>query len=82
VPDQPGPWRCIALKRLLSVGEVARLLGVSSSTVYRWYERGGLTGTKVGRLVRFSEEDITSFLGGQRSSRASSSKAEFPTAAT
>ncbi len=50
------------MNRLLTVNEVAERLGVAPHTLYRWFEQGRLGGVKVGRLVRFREEDIDAFL--------------------
>jgi excisionase family DNA binding protein len=50
------------MNRLLTVGEVAEQLSVSPHTLYKWFEQGRLGGVKVGRLVRFREEDIDAFL--------------------
>lgn len=43
--DAMGTWR---QKRLLRVGEAAKILRVSRWTVYRWVEAGRLGGTRVG----------------------------------
>ena len=50
--------------RLLSVGEVARFLGVHSSTVRRWGKSGLLKSYAIGlrNNVRFKQEDVLSFL--------------------
>jgi excisionase family DNA binding protein len=50
--------------RLLAVGEVARFLGVHSSTVRRWEKKGLLKSYVIGfgRNLRFKQEDVLSFL--------------------
>ncbi|RLC61469.1 MAG: hypothetical protein DRI01_08445 [Chloroflexi bacterium] len=50
--------------RLLSVGEVARFLGVHSSTVRRWEKSGLLKSYTIGlrNNLRFKQEDVLSFL--------------------
>ena len=50
--------------RLLSVGEVARFLGVHSSTVRRWEKSGLLKSYAIGlrHNLRFKQEDVLSFL--------------------
>ena len=50
--------------RLLSVGEVARFLGVHSSTVRRWGKSGLLKSYAIGfrNNLRFKQEDVLSFL--------------------
>jgi excisionase family DNA binding protein len=50
--------------RLLSVGEVADFLGVHSSTVRRWVEKGLLKSYSIGirNNLRFKQEDVLSLL--------------------
>ena len=50
--------------RLLRVNEVARFLGVHSSTVRRWEKRGLLKSYPIGprRSLRFKQEDVLDFL--------------------
>ena len=50
--------------RLLSVSQVADLLGVHSSTVRRWGKHGLLKSYAIGlhRNLRFKQEDIVSFI--------------------
>ena len=50
--------------RLLSVGEVARFLGVHSSTVRRWEKSGLLKSYAIGlrNNLRFKQEDVLSFI--------------------
>ena len=42
----------------VGVEDVARHLGISTDTVYRWIERKGLPAHKVGRLWKFKLADI------------------------
>jgi excisionase family DNA binding protein len=42
----------------VSVKDVARHLGVSHDTVYRWIEGKGLPAHKVGRLWKFKLADV------------------------
>jgi len=42
----------------LSVGEIAKHLGVSRDTVYRWIEEEGLPAHKTGRLWKFDREEV------------------------
>jgi excisionase family DNA binding protein len=44
--------------RWLSVEEIARHLGVSRDTVYKWIERKNLPGHKIGRLWKFSVQEV------------------------
>ena len=50
--------------RLLRVNEVARFLGVQSSTVRRWEKKGLLRSYSIGlgRNLRFKQEDVLNFL--------------------
>ena len=50
--------------RLLSVNEVARFLGVHSSSVRRWEKRGLLKSYTIGlrHNLRFKQEDVLDFL--------------------
>jgi excisionase family DNA binding protein len=50
--------------RLLSVGEVARFLGVHSSTVRRWGKKGLLKSYTIGlrNNLRFKQEDVLNLL--------------------
>ena len=50
--------------RLLSISEVARFLGIHSSTVRRWEKRGLLRSYPIGirHNLRFKQEDVLNFL--------------------
>ena len=50
--------------RLLAVGEVARFLGVHSSTIRRWEKKGLLKSYVIGLRcnLRFKQEDVLGFL--------------------
>jgi len=48
--SEPEPW--------VSVEDVARHLGVSTDTVYRWFEARRLPAHKIGRLWKFKLSDI------------------------
>jgi excisionase family DNA binding protein len=50
------------LSSLLTVREVAELLGCSRQAVYLWCELGVLSHVKLGRLVRLRPEDVRSFI--------------------
>jgi excisionase family DNA binding protein len=54
--------------RLLAVGEVARFLGVHTSTVRRWEKQGLLKSYAIGlrNSLRFKQEDVLSFLNKSR----------------
>ena len=44
--------------RWLSVDEIAKYLGVSRDTVYKWIERKGLPAHKLGRLWKFRIDEV------------------------
>jgi excisionase family DNA binding protein len=44
-------------ERYLDVGEVAKVLGVTEMTVYRWARRGQLPARRFGRSLRFLLSD-------------------------
>ena len=48
--------------KLYKVGEVASMLGLSSSCVYKKAERREINSIKIGTALRFSEADIQGFL--------------------
>lgn len=48
--------------RLLTVQQVAELLQVKLSTIYKWTHEGSIPHLKLGRLVRFREDDILEWL--------------------
>ena len=48
--------------KLLSVGEVAAILNVRLSTVYIYANAGKLPCVKIGRNIRFKEEDIEAWI--------------------
>lgn len=51
---------------LLDGSEVAARLGVTARTVRELWARGKLSGVKVGRRVRFTEEDLADFIERNR----------------
>jgi excisionase family DNA binding protein len=51
---------------LLSVRQVAQLLGVSTAIVYRLCERGELANYRVAHAIRVSRSDLTAYLDRQR----------------
>ena len=57
------PFReILAGARLLTVGDVADRLGVSSATVHRLAGAGTLPRIHVGRVTRFRSEDLEAFI--------------------
>jgi len=50
------------MEKLLTSQEIADYLGVKLSTIYSWTHLGFIPHIKVGRLVRFKESDVRSWL--------------------
>jgi excisionase family DNA binding protein len=62
-PSQYKPER---LEGLLTIGEVAALLGVSRGTVYTLLRRGELAQIRVGERARFEPSTIREYLERHR----------------
>jgi excisionase family DNA binding protein len=54
------------MERLLDPKEVALILKVRPVTVYKWASRGILPCHRLGRLVRFKEDDVRAFVDRSR----------------
>jgi excisionase family DNA binding protein len=54
------------LERLLTIGEVARLLGVSRGSVYSLIRSGELIPIRVGERARFDPDDVRAYLARHR----------------
>ncbi len=54
------------MERLLTVQEAAHLLGIKPQTLYLWVAMKRIAHHKVGRLVRFTEADLSDFVERQR----------------
>ena len=54
------------MERLLDIREAAALLRVKPQTLYLWISQGRIPYRKIGRLVRFTDSDLESFVEGQR----------------
>jgi excisionase family DNA binding protein len=53
----------MALEKLLSIEEVADLLGVPKRSMYRWRTTGeGPKGVRVGRHLRYRPESVSAWL--------------------
>jgi putative molybdopterin biosynthesis protein len=50
------------IKALLTIKDVMTRLQVSRATIYRLIERGELKPFKIGRSLRFDEQDLNSFI--------------------
>jgi excisionase family DNA binding protein len=59
-----------SLSPLLSINQVARLLGISRKTLYALIRRGDLLPIRVGERLRFDQADIRAYLERQREGRA------------
>lgn len=44
--------------RWLSVDEIAKHLGVSNDTVYRWIEKHAMPAHRIGRLWKFKKDKV------------------------
>ena len=57
-------------KRLISVEDAARYLGVQKSTIYSWAWRRKIPSVKMGRRLLFDREDLDQMIeGGERRER-------------
>lgn len=54
------------LNNLLSVGEVAAMLGVKLETVYAWVHTRQIPYYKIGRLVKFKGKEIEAWIESKR----------------
>lgn len=52
----------VADDRWLSVEEIAVYLGVKRDTVYKWIDRKGMPGHKVGSLWKFRRDEIDAWV--------------------
>lgn len=55
--------------KYLTPYEVAELIKVETTTVYSYRKQGLLIGYHIGRLLRFREDDVISFMESQRDKR-------------
>ena len=65
--------------KLLNVQEVAKLIGVRPSTIYQWTHQEYIPHIKIGKLVRFKQEEIEKWFcknscGGRESLRINPNK--------
>jgi len=59
-----------AEKRLISVEDAARYLGVQKSTIYSWVWRRKIPSVKMGRRLLFDQEDLDRMIeAGKRRER-------------
>lgn len=59
------------IEPLLSVDDVAAILGVKRDTVYKLINRDDLPGFKVGRLWKFKQNEVDAWVDKQPGRRAS-----------
>lgn len=50
------------VNKYLSVQELAEMLGISPETVYGWTSQKRIPYIKVGRLVRFDQDEVKAWL--------------------
>lgn len=50
------------LNKLLTVPEVAELIGVRPSTIYQWTHQGFIPYVKIGKLVRFKPDAVMKWI--------------------
>ncbi len=50
------------MKRLLTFEEAKELLGIKSSTLYAWVNMRKIKHIKLGRLLKFRQDDIEEFI--------------------
>jgi len=60
------------MNKLFTPEEMSELLGVKLSTIYQWTHIGYIPHFKLGRFVRFREEDVLEWLESKRRNGRSS----------
>jgi excisionase family DNA binding protein len=63
--------------RWLSVEEIAKHLGVSKESIYRWLERGKIPAHRVGKQWRFQVEEVNEWVRRGEASDDSAPKKPF-----
>ena len=48
--------------RWLSINEICAYLGVSNDTVYKWIEKHGMPGHRLGRLWKFKRDEVDNWV--------------------
>lgn len=56
-------------KPIMNLKEVARYLGVSQMSIYRYVKQGKIPASRVGKFWRFRKERIDEWLKGQENIR-------------
>jgi len=64
--------------RWLSVEEMAKYLGISNDTVYRWIDRHNMPSHRMGRLWKFRKEEVDEWVksGGASKGKSRSTSVE------
>lgn len=52
--------------RLLDIHQLSQQLGISVNTVYSWVNQKKIPYVKVGRLLKFDQNDINAWLAGRK----------------
>jgi len=63
--DKTG-GKCVAQNKSLSTQEVADILHVSKSTIYDLIRKGEIHSYKIGRKVRFTQDDVDAYIARSR----------------
>jgi excisionase family DNA binding protein len=63
-------------ERWLSVAEIAAHLGVNPDTIYKWIDRKGMPGHKVGRLWKFMVSEVDEWIRAGTAGRANKGAAK------
>ena len=50
----------------LTIGDASRYLNVKTSTLYSMVENGGIPHYRLGRMIRFKQEDLYQWMGSHR----------------
>src|SRR5207248_3491602 len=50
------------IEQLLTVRQIAQLLGVCTATVYKWAAIGALSHVRIVNIIRIRQDDLTQFL--------------------
>jgi len=66
------------MKRLLTPRELSEIFGVKLSTIYQWSSQEFVPRKKLGRLLRFDEQDIERWLARRASGGRLTKKVKFP----
>jgi excisionase family DNA binding protein len=57
-------------ERWLAVAEIAAQLGVNPDTIYKWIDRKGMPGHKVGRLWKFMISEVDAWVRAGKPAKA------------